>query len=274
MKRFHNPLTLFMLILIAVGIITVTIVFLAVDSLSLNIAYWSIIVMLLILLPVTVIGERKFIERDRKLSEEFGEDINTASEVSSIMKESPKSTILIIMGVFIFIGGLTALIMYNAVLGWILFGTIIFGVLFIALYNTRKRNSIEEYINDPLYRRSRPVMQEIHNRVLSLNPAIVSGIGAIEPFGNLPTYGYLAGKSKSNIVTVLSMGVLINGSIRIISHNADVFNAFSDRLKNYKPSLQTEFSMPRKEPFDYELLTDIVKFTIEQIDSFYSQNEA
>ncbi|MDR2600201.1 MAG: hypothetical protein LBC73_07990 [Oscillospiraceae bacterium] len=263
MNRFHNPMTLFMLIIILVAIFVVTIVFLIVDSLSLNFVYWIIIGVLLISLLIVVIGEWKFRKYDKLDSEKFGIDYNSASVASESLKESSKVTILTILGILLFISGLTALFMYNSVIGSLVFAVIILSLLLIPLYLNKKRNSIEEYIAIPLFRKARPVMQEIHERIHSISPNIHSGIGSVYLLTNVPVYVYAIDEATSESISVFSMETLIGGNrIRFCPCNPNVFNIFADKLKKYKTSGHSEVFMSTKEPFDYELITDIVKYNI------------
>lgn len=264
MKRFHNPMTVPMLIIMSVAFISVTVVFLAVESLSLNFVYRIIIGMFLLILLIIAIGERHVRKKNKKYSEEIGEKYNTAGTVSEIVRSSPKPTLLTVLGVILFIAGPIALFMFNALIGGVVIVTFLFSLLFIVLITSKERNSVEEYIAVPIFGKARKYMQEIHNQVLSLNPAIVSVIGT-EFYFDIPIYAYIKNEPAYEFYMLFSMDTIFGGGrIRICPFNPAVFSEFAERIKQYK-SDGNELFMPTKEPFDYGLIADIVKFNIEQI---------
>lgn len=264
MKRFHNPMTKFMIVILSICLVTAACLFIFVDNIP-SAVYVIILCTFLVLTLITALGEYKFRKSDAKLSEETGEEYNTAEYTADLIKREPKKTLVLSIVIIIAIlGGFVALCMYNALIGVPIFVLFCLVLLLYPLYKSKKITTVEKYISSK-NSTIRPLLQKIHEQILEVSPDIMPIIDSTTIF---PTYAYIKDIERLEMYHLISIQAIIGGkSICIYPHNPEVFSVFTDRLTDYKNNGNTEIFIPANKPLDCDLLRDIVKFNIEQINT-------
>ncbi len=263
MKRFHNPMTLFMIIVLSIMAVSISCFLIFSDNLP-PILYLILPCFVFMIVLLTIWGEYKFKKTDEKLSEEYGVNYNTAENTAEIIKRGPKKVVILTVIVTLaVIGGFVALFMCNALLGLTLFIIFCFTILFYPFYKAKTITTIEKYISSKRGT-MRSLLQLIHNQILEIVPNAVAVIDKAVLF---PTYIYIRNIEKSEIYSLISVQAIIGGkSVCIYPNNPDIFIVFADRINSYKNNGFSELYMPTHQSLDLDLIRNIVKFNMAQIE--------
>jgi len=263
MKRFHNPMTLTMVVLLTLLFIASILLFVFVEAV--NIGIFAILAGLTSILSLAKIwSEKRFRKSDREYSQLIGEEFNTAGNVSDAIKKGPKRATLVgITTTIAVIGGFVALCLWKPLIGvpsliaaglFLLFGT---------LYKTRK-TTVEKYIASKNLA-TRTFLSEAHNQILSLDTNIIA---TMNDRIHMPSYVLVIEEapSRPTMFDLLELQALIGGR-KVCLYPADrrVFEAFAERIRAYKPANSTEIIMPVDDPAAMTLTIDIARYTLTQI---------
>ena len=156
-----------------------------------------------------------------------------------------------------------------SVVAIVLISIVLCGFLWI-LFLHKKFDSVEEYISAPRFRKVSSALHKIHDMVLSANPNINSAMMKTPTDFLVPAYFYVFfnendSEYTSDIYMLFHVKAMpFSNNIDIIVHDYSVFEVFKDRLKNYKID-NMSITIPATEPFDYDLIRDIVNYEISKI---------
>jgi protein-S-isoprenylcysteine O-methyltransferase Ste14 len=266
MKRFHNPMSYVMVVLLILMFVALNCLYIATKYIPTP-AYFIVIAIIALFVVITLWGELKFKKSDKL----FGDDYNTTQELANDFSGNPKQIIIAIISTLFVIGGFVALCMYNAYIGVPVFVVFCLGILGYALYKTRRGLTVEKYILGQK-KAIRPLLQAINDVSLQFAPNVETLINGKTFF---PTFVYVKYHSEDNfsVFSVLAFQAIIGGkSICIYPYNRDAFKVFADRIKGYNNNGNSEVFLPTNKPMNLELIKDIVEFNISQIETISENN--
>jgi len=127
--------------------------------------------------------------------------------------------------------------------------------------------SANEYFASIQIKDPNHVLLKMHEQILKVNPNIAVTIGNVQGISEL-SYYYIVNENKGEAIVLINIQPsFIFERIRINTDTCDfyIFDVFADRIRRYKNNGISELWLPFKEPFDYKLIYDMVKFCVEQI---------
>lgn len=262
MRRFHNPVTKLMVIIIVAMALTLAVFLLVIADDTPPLAFFIAFLVVAVFTLIAVWGERKYRKLDAQTSEETGESYNTAADVYDMIRHEPRKTVIIAIGATVgVIGGFVALFIYNPWIGVPLY--IVFCLVLVGypLYKSKKSNTVETYISS---KRGavKSMLQDIHRQTMEAVPNAVAFMDNTFVF---PTYVYIESMQPLVMYHLISVQAIWGGkNICLYPRNPAVFQAFADRLTSYQNNGSSEIFIPTNQLLDRDLIKDIVRYNLEQ----------
>ncbi len=185
MKKIHNPMTKIMIVILLIYLVSAIVI---VNKLDISFpVYYVVIPIFVIMLLLTIWGERKFRKEDDEFSKKIGQEYNAAQDFSNMLGKGPNKVIILTAVITIaVIGGLVALCMYSTFIGVLTVVLLLAFLLFFAIYKSNKNATVEKYISSK-NETVRDMLEEIHNQILT---AVPNAVAVIDDIRVCPTYLY------------------------------------------------------------------------------------